>query len=562
MIPEVCRHSQTKAAGIPIPGPGGFSLVAPMVHDRTGFSFGTAGPGNGPPMEFNFTQRLLIQSLAALTVLRWIMAGLHDISPAEAQLMEALKHPAVAGIDGGHLTAWCAGIGTVVFGDTALGLRFMAPLLAVGASWMLYRLARSLTGEKTAAWTVALFNLTPMVNLGAIQMRPETPGLFLLIGGMVAVWRGLRRASPWDWHWPLAGLLFGAGFLCWYGAVWGVIGTFLLLAGSRRWRGFLGRPGPWLLLADFALVLWPLIDWNQHHAWAGYFQWKERIFPPGGVLQAGAPLALTGQWLALVSPVMLGAMAWALWRSLQGWRHADAARFIAAFAVPPILAALVMSLTAGARASWLAPALPALCLALPWAWENHISHLPFKTHLQWLCVLPALILTPLTLDTDLLRHAGLPLGYERDRSRDWRGWRTTAKEAESIIQESLGQTPDGLFLLAENERLASVLNFHLPSSLPVLRPTVRHPMVQIPASPVPESDYHFWPGYSSTSGGRSAYHGRTALYFTTAARADVPDRLRARFREVAPLIIFDTMQRGLPLRRIKVFVCRDYLPPS
>lgn len=520
------------------------------------------GRESGPSMEFNFTQRLLIQSLAALTVLRWIMAGLHDISPAEAQLMEALKHPAVGGIDGGYLTAWCAGIGTVLFGDTSFGLRFLAPLLTVGASWMLYRLARSLTGEKTAAWTVALFNLTPMVNLGAIQMRPETPGLFFLIAGMVAVWRGLRRASPWDRHWPLAGLLFGAGFLCWYGAVWGVIGTLLLLAGSRRWRGFLGRPGPWLLLADFALVLWPLIDWNRHHAWAGYFQWREGIFPPGGPLDPKAPLVLSGQWLALVSPVMLGAMGWALWRSGRAWREADAARFITAYALPPLVVALVLSAASGARAVWLAPALPALCLALPWAWENHIAHLPFKNHLQWLCVLPALILTPLTLDTDLLRHAGLPLDYERDRSRDWRGWRTTAGEAESVVRETLTQAPGGLFLLAENEQLASVLNFHLPSTLAILRPTARHPMVQIPASPVPESDYHFWPGYRSTSGGRSAYQGRTALYFTTSSGNDVPPDLRASFREVVPLTIFDTMQRGLPLRRVRIFVCRGYQPPA
>ena len=511
-------------------------------------------------MELNYTQRLLMQSLAVLTVLRWIMAGLHDISPEEAQLMEAIRHPAVMGIDGGQLTAWFAGIGTVFLGDTALGVRFLAPLLVAGASWMLYRLARSLTGEKTAGWTVALFNLTPMVNLAAVQMRPETPGVFFLIAGLVAVWRGLRRASPWDWHWPLAGMLFGAGFLCWYGAVWGVAGTLLLLAGSRRWRGFLWRPGPWLMLADFALFLWPLVDWNRSHAWVGYYQWRDRLFPPQETLHWAAPLSLLGQWLMLVSPVMLGAMGWALWRAVRGWLTHDAARFIAAYAVPPLIAALVISLLTGARAAWLAPALPALCLALPWAWENHITHLPLKNHLQWFCILPALILTPLILDTDLLRHAGLPLSYERDRSRDWRGWQTTAREAAHVITETAPQASGGLFLIASDERLASILNFHLPASLPVLRPTVRHPMVQIASSPVPESDYHFWPGYSSVAGDRSAYQGLTALYFTTSTATEAPASLRGSFREVRPLTIFDTMQRGLPLRRLKVFVCQGYQP--
>lgn len=511
-------------------------------------------------MELNFTQRLLVQSMAVLTLLRWILAGLHEITPDEAQLLEALRHPALVGIDGGHLPAWAAGIGTEFFSDTPLGVRFLAPLLVAGASWMLYRLASSLTGEKTAGWTVALFNLTPMVNLAAIQMRPETTGMFLLIAGLVAVWRGLRRASPWDWHWPLAGILFGAGFLCWYGAVWGLAGTLLLLVGSRRWRGFLRRPGPWLMLADFALWLWPLWDWNHRNASAGYYQWHDRLFPPGGGIRWTAPLELSGHWLALVSPVMLAAMGWALIKVMRESPRTDAARFITAFALPPLAAALLFSLTAGARAAWLAPALPALCLALPWAWENHLSNLPLKNHLQWLCVLPALILTPLALDTDLLRHAGVPLTYGRDRSRDWRGWTATAKEANAVIQEALPQAPGGLFLLAEDERLASILNFHLPAGLGVMRPTDRHPTVQIPAGPVPESNYHFWPGYASSAGPRNAYEGRTALYFTTSSAADAPPRLRDSFRDLRPLTIFDVMQRGLPLRRLKVFVCHGYQP--
>ncbi len=511
-------------------------------------------------MEFNYTQRLLFRSLAVLTVLRWIMAGLHELTPAEAQLLETLRHPALVGIDGGHLPAWFAGIGTVFFSDTSFGIRFLSPLLAAATSYLLYRLARSLTGEKTAGWSIALFNLTPIVNLAAIQMRPETPGLFLLVAGIVAVWRALRRASPWDWHWPLAGMLFAAAFLCWYGAIWGMVGTWLLLIASRRWRGLLRRPGPWLMLGDFLLLLWPLFDWNHHHALASYYQWHDRLFPPGSGLRWQAPLELAGQWLGLVSPVLLLAMAWALWQALRQSPRTDAARFITAFALPALAAALAFSLTAGARAAWLAPALPALCLALPWAWENHLPNLRLKNHLQWLCVLPALLLTPLALDTDLLRHAGVPITYQRDPSRHWRAWSTTAREAATLISEALPQAPGGLFLLAEDQRLASILNFHLPPTLSVLRPTVRHPTVQIPASPVPESDYHFWPSYAATSGGKSAYHGRTALYFTTSPALHPPPRLRTTFRDIRPLTLFDTMQLGLPLRRLKVFACYDYQP--
>lgn len=513
-------------------------------------------------MELTFTQRLLVQSMAVLTLLRLIVAGLHDISPAEAQLVETLRHPALAGLQGGHLTAWLARFGTSIFDHTPLGVRFAAPLLMAGASWMLYRLAHSLTGEKTAGWAVALFNLTPMANLAAVQMRPETPGVFFLIAGFVAVWRGLRRASPWDWHWPLAGMFFGLSFLCWTGGVWGIAGTVLLLAGSRRWRGFLRRPGPWLLLADFALFAWPVWQWNKNTAWSGYYAWRENLRPPGSALDWTGPLEQAVQCLVLASPVMFCAMLWALLQAVRQWRSSDAARLMTAWSLPSLLAAATAPLTAGAHPAWLAPALPALCLVLPWAWENHLPDLRLKMRLQWLCVLPALLLTPILLDSDLLRHAGLPISYSHDASRDWRGWRATAKEAAEVIRAAAPQSPGGLFVLAENEDLASVLNFHLPADLPILRPTPRHPLVMIPSSPVPESDYHFWPGYSGSADGNNAYLGRTALYFTTSDAGLPPARLSATFREVQPLTIYDVIQRGLFLRRIKVFACTGYLGQS
>lgn len=509
-------------------------------------------------MELTFTQRLLAQSLAVLTLLRWVVAGLHDISPAEAQLVEALRHPALAGLHGGNLTAWLAGFGSSIFGHTPLGVRFLAPLLIAGSSWMLYRLAHSLTGEKTAGWAVALFNLTPIANLAAVQMRPETPGMFFLIAGFVAVWRGLRRASPWDWHWPLAGMFFGLGFLCWYGAVWGIVGTLVLLLGSRRWRGFLGRPGPWLMLADFAVFAWPVWDWNRGHAWAGYYFWRDALHPPGESPHWSGPLVQAGQWIAAVSPVMFAAMLWALFRALRQWRTSDAARFITAVSLPPLAAALLFPLSAGAHPAWLAPAFPALCLLLPWAWENHLPDLRRKIQLQWLCVLPALICTPLALDSDLLRHAGVPLTYRHDHSRNWRGWRTTAVEAAEIIRSAAPQAEGGLFVIAQDERLASVLNFHLPQDLPVIRTTPRQPLVMTASSPVPESDYHFWPGYSGLVEGKSAFLGRTALYFTSSSAEAPPFRLRRTFRDCQPLTIFDVVQRGLPLRRIKVFACHEY----
>lgn len=512
-------------------------------------------------MELNYTQRLLILSLAGLTVLRWALAGLLDLTPHEAALGEFVRVPAAAGVDGGSGAAWLSAVSVSVFGRTSFGVRFFAPLLVAGASWMLFRISRSLCGEKTAAWAVALFNLIPLVNLAAIQMRPETPGVFFLIAGMSAVWRGVRRASPWDLHWPAAGLLFGAGFLCWYGAAWGVAGTLLLLAGSRRWRRILRRPGPWLMLVDFALCGWLLWEWNRRHAFAGWHTLRNSILPHGGAPAWTGPAELAGQWLPGVTPVILGAMVYASVRAVTEWRVSDAARFGAAYAVPPVVAALAASVRADTGPESIAASLPALCMLVPWAWENGIRELRVRHRLQWLCVLPALVLSPAALDTDLLRHAGIGIPYAKDASRRWRGWRATAAEVERVVRAAAEHTGREVLLIARDERLAAVLDFYLPADLPALVPSPAYPRVHTLPSPVPDNDAFFRPRFDDAEAVRTgAFAGAAALYFTDSAAAVPPEPLRSRFASVTPVAVWDVLQGGLPLRRIRAFACHEFLP--
>lgn len=517
-----------------------------------------------PWPELNFTQRMLIGGMALLTLLRWGLGMVLEISPDEALLAEWCRHPSLAGLHGGFGTAWFAWMSTAV-GPTPFGVRFFAPLLAVAASAVLYRLVRSLAGEKAAAWSVTIANVTPFWNFTSIMLEPELPGMLLMLCGMAAVWRALRRASAWDWHWPLAGLLFGAGFLCWYGALWGPASTLVLLAGSRRWRRQLLRPGPWLMLADVGLFIWPVWQWNQAHALAGWYYFTEHLRPPGGGTLTG-PVALLGKWLLVLTPLVLPAMLWALFMGLRRWANSDAARFLTAFALTPLAGALAASVWGGGSASWIAPALPALCGLLPWAWEQVITErLEWKQRFQWLTVLPALVITPLALDSQVLRHAGVPLPLAGDPSCEWRGWQTTAAETDHIVREAAEHAEDDgkggkkLFLIARDSRLASILNFYLPRNLPVRWPTINHPLVHVVESPLIENAYHTWPRYDYAREGRSHFAGCTALYITDDSRsADPPMNITRAFRSFQPVALFDVLHSGEPLRRVKVFACYNY----
>ena len=518
-----------------------------------------------PWRELNFTQRMLIGGMTLLTVLRWALGMVLEISPDEALLVEWGRHPSLAGLHGGFGTAWFAWISTAMAGMTPQGVRFFAPLLAAAASAVLYRLVRSLAGDKAAAWGVALLNVTPAWNFAAIFLQPEMPGMALSLCGMAAVWRALRRASALDWHWPVAGLFFGAGCLCWYGALWGPVSTMVLLAASRRWRRQFLRPGPWLMLADVALFVWPVWQWNQSHALAGWYYFMEHLRPPGGNTVIG-PLVLMGKWSLILTPFIFLSMLWALWMGLRRWTQSDAARFLTAFALTPLAGGLAAAVWGGASAWWIAPALPALCGLLPWAWEEVITdNLRWKQRFQWLTVLPALVFTPPALDTNVLRKAGVRFPASGDPSTEWRGWRTAAQEIHRIVTESAAQAADDgkggrkLFLIARDARLASILNFYLPRQLPVRWPTVGHPLVHVVESALIENAYHTWPRYDAVRNGRNSFVGCAALYITDDTSGEDPPRniLRA-FRSLRPVALFDVLEETDTLRRIRVFACYDY----
>jgi len=512
--------------------------------------------------DLSYTQRLLIGGMALLTALRWMLAQSLEISPGEALLTEWGRHPSLAGLEGGFGTAFLAWIATPLAGWTPLGVRLFAPLLAAAASAVLYRLVRSLSGDKAAAWSVVLLNVTPVWNLAAVFLDPVMPGTLLTLCGTAAVWRALRRASAFDLHWPLAGLFYGAGFLCWYGALWGPVSTLVLLVASRRWRRHLVRPGIWLMLADVGLFVWPVWQWNEAHALAGWYHFMEAVRPAGSGSLAG-PFVLAGWWSLVITPFIFLAMSWAVLMGLRRWVRSDAARFLTAFAVTPLAAALAAAVWGGAKAVWIAPALPALCGLLPWAWEEVITErLEWKQRFQWLTVLPALIITPLALDSRVVRHAGLKLPLATDPSREWRGWRTTAQELERIITEAsgkAGEDKDGrkLFLIAPDARLASVLNFYLPRTLPVRWPTPAHPLVHVAESALIENAYHTWPRYDALSAGRSHFAGCAALYITD-AEGDPPMNVARAFKSFRPVALFDVQHEGEPLRRIRVFACYSY----
>ena len=171
-------------------------------------------------------------------------------------------------------------LGTLVAGDTELGVRFCSVFVALAATWAIWRAAAILFGDARLAALAALyFNLTLATAGPFATMTSDGPVLaasaFLLffLAKVIETGRG-----AW---WLAVGATVGLGLLSKYTMLFlgAGIGLWLLIVPEmRRW---LFSPWPWLGGFVAALLFAPAVYWNWQHDWASF------------LLQSGR-----GQWLA------------------------------------------------------------------------------------------------------------------------------------------------------------------------------------------------------------------------------------------------------------------------
>ena len=503
--------------------------------------------------------RFLLATLVLLALVRWALAATLEVTPEEAYVYQLASHRTWLGCDGGGgmvvalLATW--------LGKSALALRFWMPLVALGTSWLLFRMVVKMAGERAASWAVVMLNLLPAFNFGAILLQPEWLAALLGLAGIQWLWTGLHRAGTWDWRWLASGVAWGVALQAHGTALSLPISLGFLLLASRRWRKRLLRPGPWMLLGAWLLTgVAPLLWWNAQHAGALMDQWLVE-WGWGRLDWRAGTRGFFRQAMAGISPLLLLAAGWALLGVLRRKPREDAPYFLLAFTLPgfALLAGLAM-LGMGNAAGWV-PLVPPLCGLLAIVWQPSTDLRERRNWWQWAALGTAALLTLCLLNTDLLRRAGLVRTYRGDRARHWLGWKTTALETTQIIQEAAAQFPPGLLLIAETPQLAAALDFHLPDGLPVLTPQPGWPRVQVMESPASFSQYAFWPRYDEedAEGGKEAPASFNALFFTEVTeRIGPPEMLRQSFGEVTPVMVFEVNRHGMLLRRIKVFACRDY----
>src|SRR5260370_19627769 len=96
-------------------------------------------------------------ALLVVTAVRFLMAWVIPISPEEAYHWNFARHLDWSYYDHPPLLAWAIALGRLLLGDTALGIRLVPLLFALGTTMLLGQMARRFYGEAAARWATLAY---------------------------------------------------------------------------------------------------------------------------------------------------------------------------------------------------------------------------------------------------------------------------------------------------------------------------------------------------------------------------------------------------------------------
>ena len=402
-------------------------------------------------------------ALAVLTAIRLAVAAAAPLSPDEAYYWVWSRALAPGFLDHPPMVALWVRAGTALAGETAFGIRLLAPLAAAAGSLLLAEAGDTLfPARRPGLWAAILLNATLMFGAGAVTMTPDTPLLFFWAVALWALARLAAAESP-AW-WLVTGAAAGLALDSKYTAGLLGLGTAFWLL-TPRMRPALRTPWPWAGGGLALLLVTPVLQWNAAHDWASFAKQGGRAADFAPTFRYLGEL-LAGQ-LGLATPLIGVLMAAGALAALRHWRG-PAAALLAALIVPGAALFLEHAIGDRVQANWVAILYPAAALAAAAyapRWRRPAATLGFAV-------------TALVYLQAALAPLSLPRAF--DPTLRLAGFDTLATEAGQAALQN-----HAAFLASEEYGLAALLAFHGPANtpdLPVVAAESRWRLFDLPAA--------------------------------------------------------------------------------
>jgi 4-amino-4-deoxy-L-arabinose transferase-like glycosyltransferase len=419
--------------------------------------------------------RNTVLTILALVLLRLLAAAWTPLTFDEAYYWMWSKHLAGGYYDHPPGVALVIRLGTMIAGDSELGVRLVSVLLALPMSWAIFRATSILFGSlRMAATATVLLNATLMGAVGTLIITPDAP--LLVASSFVLFYLAKVMETGRGAWWLGVGAAVGAALLSKYTALFfgpAILVWLMSVPKLRRWL-----ISPWPYLGGFvALGLFsPVILWNADHQWVSFSKQLGRArieaFQPFFI----AELIPTQIAFATPSVWILGTMG--LYALLLRRPGLVAARtLINAMFWTIALYFTWHALHARVEANWFAPIYPAFAVAAAVAaclikWEARVQRL-VDVSLRWALPMGVLMFALLIVQA----NTGALSGYRRDATvrSVGVGWRELAAGIEAVRVRT-----GAACVLAPDYGTTGWLAFYLPKGTCVVQPTQRIRWVNMP----------------------------------------------------------------------------------
>jgi hypothetical protein len=414
-------------------------------------------------------------TILALVTLRLVAAAWTPLTFDEAYYWMWSKHLAGGYYDHPPAVAAVIRLGTMIAGDTELGVRLVSILLALPMSWAVFRTASILFGGlRVAATATILLNVTLMAAVGTLIVTPDSP---LLVASSFVLFYLAKVLETGRGAWWLAvGAAVGAALLSKYTALFFGPAILVWLLAVPKLRRWLISPWPYLGGLVSAAIFSPVILWNADHQWVSFIKQigRARIedFRPAFIGE------LIPTQVAFATPLVfiLGAMGlYALMKRNAGALGARA--LISATFWTIVVYFIWHSLHARVEANWFAPVYPAFAIAAAVAanltrWDARQKRV-VDFCLRWASPVGILMFALLIVQA----NTGALTGYRRDATvrSIGVGWRELANEIEAV-RARVGAT----CVLAPDYGTTGWLAFYLPKGTCVAQQSQRIRWVNMP----------------------------------------------------------------------------------
>lgn len=193
----------------------------------------------------------------------------------EAYYWNYAQHLDFSYLDHPPMVALLIKIGTLIWGDTEWGIRFLTIPCWLLTIFFSYRLTQIIAAG-SEKYTLLFLSFLPFFFIHSLIITPDIPLIMAWSASLLYLYKATALNKPIYWY--AAGFWIGIGLLSKYTIVLLGIATLFYLLIIPQMRYWFVRKEPYLAACIALLVFSPVIYWNYSHHWASFlFQTSNRF---------------------------------------------------------------------------------------------------------------------------------------------------------------------------------------------------------------------------------------------------------------------------------------------